>query len=65
VEYYDHIGKLYWDQLTCFLISDEETADTPFIFGYLMEKWIRIIGDNLPHRFLTNRNIIHIRAANP
>ena len=34
----DEDGTLHWDQLTRFLTSEEETADTPFIYGYLMEK---------------------------
>lgn len=34
----DENGYLQWDNLTRFLTSDENTRETPYTYGYLMEK---------------------------
>ena len=34
----DDNGNLQWDKLTRFLTADEENRETPFSYGYLMEK---------------------------
>ncbi len=34
----DDNGNLQWDNLTRFLTADEETEETPYTYGYLMDK---------------------------
>ena len=34
----DNNGNLQWDNLTRFLTTDEETGETPYTYGYLMDK---------------------------
>ena len=34
----DENGYLQWDNLTRFLTTDEETSETPYSYGYLIDK---------------------------